>query len=111
MVQSQELYAASTEISTLESRVEERERYLIAADLHDYVGQNIVVLQLKLGLLQRSLSDPSILKHVEEIREIIAKTIRYKRSLTVELNPPILVEIGFKAAVESLAKAFEKCMG
>jgi PAS domain S-box-containing protein len=106
-----ELYAAATEMSTLESRIEERERYLIAADLHDYVGQNLVVLQLKLALLQRSLSDPSILRHVEEIRGIIGKTIQYTRSLTVELNPPILVEIGFKAAVESLAEAFEKTHG
>jgi signal transduction histidine kinase len=105
LVQPQELYAAATEMSILESRVEERKRYLIASDLHD------VVLQLKLGLLQRSISAPSILKHVEEIREIIAKTIRYMRSLTVELNPPILVEIGFKAAVESVAEAFEKCVG
>gem|GEM_PF-2192177 len=103
-----ELYAAATEMSTLESRVEERERYLIAADLHDYVGQNLVVLQLKLGLLQRSLSAPNMLRHVEEIREIIGKTIQYTRSLTVELNPPILVEIGFKPAIESLAEAFQK---
>ena len=106
-----ELYAAATEMSTLESRVEERERYLIAADLHDYVGQNLLVLQLKLGLLQRFLSDPNMLRHVEEIRDIVGKTIQYTRSLTVELNPPILVEIGFKAAVEALAEAFEKTHG
>ncbi|HYA88684.1 MAG TPA: sensor histidine kinase, partial [Nitrospirota bacterium] len=106
-----ELYAAAAEMSTLESRVEERERYLIAADLHDYVGQNLVLLQLKMGLLQRFLSDPNMLRHVEEIRELIGKTIQYTRSLTVELNPPILVEIGFKAAIESLAEAFEKIHG
>jgi PAS domain S-box-containing protein len=106
-----ELYTAATEMSTLESRVEERERYLIAADLHDFVGQNLVFLQLKLGLLLRALSDPAMVRHVEEIREIIGKTIEYTRSLTVELNPPILVEIGFKAAVESLAEAFQKTYG
>jgi signal transduction histidine kinase len=61
-----------------------------------------------LGLLQRSLSAPNILRHVEELREIVGKTIQYTRSLTVELNPPILVEIGFKPAVESLAEAFQK---
>jgi PAS domain S-box-containing protein len=106
-----ELYTAATEMSALESRVEERERYLIAADLHDYVGQNLVVLQLKLGLLRRALLEPNILRHVEEIRDIIGKTIQYTRSLTVELNPPILVEIGFKPAVESLAEAFKKTHG
>jgi PAS domain S-box-containing protein len=106
-----ELYAAATEMSTLESRVEERERYLIAADLHDYVGQNLVVLQLKLGLLRRAILDPTVLDHIDEIRDIIGKTIQYTRSLTAELNPPILVEIGFKPAVESLAEAFKKTHG
>ena len=84
---------------------------MIAADLHDYVGQNLVVLQLKLGLLRRYLSDTNMIRSIEEIRDIIGKTIQYTRSLTVELNPPILVEIGFKAAVESLAEAFQKTHG
>jgi PAS domain S-box-containing protein len=51
-----ELLDAEHAMISLESRVEERERHLIAADLHDYVGQNLVLLQFRLGALQKGLS-------------------------------------------------------
>ena len=103
-----DLRSAALEMSSMESRIEERERHLIAADLHDFVGQNLVVTQFKLAALQKTLSSPELIRHVEDIRELTRKTIQYTRSLTVELNSPILVEIGFKAAVEALAEGFQK---
>lgn len=106
-----ELYSVAAEMSALESRVEERERHLIAADLHDYVGQNLIVLNFKLNTLRKSLSGTDAVRHIDEILEILGKIIEYTRSLTVELNPPVLVEIGFKAAVESLAEGFERTHG
>jgi len=92
----------------MESRIEERERHLIAADLHDFVGQNLVVTQFKLAALQKKLSSPGHIRHVEEVRELVRQITQYTRSLTVELSPPVLVEVGFKAAVESLAEGFQK---
>jgi signal transduction histidine kinase len=106
-----ELYSVAAEMSSLESRIEERERHLIAADLHDYVGQNLVVSQFKLASLRKYLSAPDAAGHLEEVQELIGQTIEYTRSLTVELNPPILVEIGLHAAVASLAEGFEKIHG
>ncbi len=103
-----ELRSAALEMSSMESRIEERERHLIAADLHDFVGQNLVVTQFKLAALQKTLSSPGLIRHVEEIRELTRQTIQYTRSLTVELSPPVLLEIGFKAALESLAEGFQK---
>jgi signal transduction histidine kinase len=103
-----ELRSAALEMSSIESRVEERERYLIAADLHDFVGQNLVVTQFKLAALQKTLSSPMHSRHVEEVRELIRQIIQYTRSLTVELSPPILLEIGFTEALESLAEGFQK---
>ena len=103
-----DLRSAALEMSTMESRIEERERHLIAADLHDFVGQNLVVMQFKLAALQKTLSSPELIRHVEDIRELTRQTIQYTRSLTVELSPPVLVEIGFKAAVEALAEGFQK---
>lgn len=106
-----ELLDAKHAMVSLESRVEERERYLIAADLHDYVGQNLVLLQFRLGGLQKSVSAPDALRALEELRDLIGQTIQYTRSLTVELSPPVLSEIGFTAAVETLAEGFRKSHG
>jgi PAS domain S-box-containing protein len=106
-----ELLDAEHAMISLESRVEERERHLIAADLHDYVGQNLVLLQFRLGALQKGLSEPETLRALEDLRELIGQTIQYTRSLTVELSPPVLFEIGFTAAVETLAEGFRKSHG
>ncbi len=105
------LRSVVSEMSLMESRIEERERHLIAADLHDFVGQNLAVLVFKLAALRKTLSSPDVIGHVEEIREIIGRTIQYTRSLTVELSPPVLSEIGLEAAVESLAEGIQKTHG
>jgi PAS domain S-box-containing protein len=106
-----ELHSVEHTMSSLESRVEERERHLIAADLHDHVGQNLVASLFKLGLLQKGISAPDALRHLEDIRDLIGQIIQYTRSLTVELSPPVLSEIGFKAAVESLAGGIDAVYG
>jgi PAS domain S-box-containing protein len=107
----QELYSVASEMSSLSRGSRNVERNLIAADLHEYVGQNLVVLQFKLGALRKLLSAPELIRHLEEIRELIGQTIAYTRSLTVELSPPVLVEIGLTAALESLAEGFRKNHG
>jgi len=106
-----ELHSVEHSMSSLESRIEERERHLIAADLHDHVGQNLVASLFKLGLLQKGLSATEALRHLEDIRGLIGQTIQYTRSLTVELSPPVLTEIGFKVAVESLAEGIDAVYG
>jgi PAS domain S-box-containing protein len=103
-----ELRATELEMSSMESRIEKRERHLIAADLHDFVGQNLVVTNFKLGMLRKYISAIDGARHLEEIQGLIVQTIQYTRSLTVELSPQILFEVGFSAAIESLAKGFEK---
>lgn len=105
------LRSVVSEMSLMESRIEERERHLIAADLHDFVGQNLAVLLFKLAVLRKTLSSPEVIGQLEEIREIIGRTIQYTRSLTVELSPPILSEIGLEAAIESLAEEIQKTYG
>jgi signal transduction histidine kinase len=105
------LRSVVSEMSLMESRIEERERHLIAADLHDFVGQNLAVMLFKLAALRKTVSAPKVIGQLEEIRELIGRTIQYTRSLTVELSPPILSEIGLEAAVESLSEGIQKTYG
>lgn len=79
---------------------EERERRRIAAELHDRIGQTLAIAKIRLGAMMELTSSPSIEKELDEIRELVGQTIRHTRSLTVELSPPILYELGFVAAVE-----------
>jgi PAS domain S-box-containing protein len=85
------------------SLVEERERHRIATDLHDYVGQPLALCKIKLGALRESVSS-ALAESVDGIRDLIEQTIQYTRSLTFEISPPILYELGFEAAVEWLGE-------
>jgi PAS domain S-box-containing protein len=106
-----ELNSAVSELSTIESRTEERERHHIAADLHDNVGQNLALSQIRLGTLREALVSPELARGVDEIRELIGQTLLYTRSLTVELSPPVLYELGLEAAVGWLVEKTQKTHG
>ena len=90
---------------------EERERRLIATDLHDFVGQNLVASQYRLGALRKLVSSPDAAALLGEARELIAQTIQYTRLLTFELRSPVLEELGLRAAIESLAESYESTYG
>ena len=86
---------------------EERERRKIATDLHDSVGQILAFSDRELGTLQK-LAPQELMKSVEEIRHHIKQAVKQTRTLTFDLSPPVLYDIGFEAAVEELAEQFSK---
>jgi PAS domain S-box-containing protein len=105
-VYQDQLRSLASELTLLE----ERERRRIASDLHDHIGQSLALSKIKLGELRESLS-PSLVKPLGEIHELIEQAIQYTRSLTFELSPPILYELGFEAAVEWLVEKIREKHG
>lgn len=84
-------------------RVRDKERQKIAEDLHDHIGQNLVLAKMKLGALNSSLgNEHSAL--IEGISELISHTIEDTRSLIHELHPEWRSEVSLKRAVDWLAK-------
>jgi PAS domain S-box-containing protein len=92
------------------SITEERERRRLATDLHDHVGQILALAQVKLGAVRGSAS-ACLAAPVDEIRRLIEQTIDYTRSMTFELSPPILYDLGFEAAVEWLGELLQEQYG
>ena len=86
---------------------EEHERQRIAADLHDRIGQALSVLQIKAGILRTS-SSPEQREGLDELYQLIDRTVRDTRSLTFEISPPVLYELGLEAAIEWLAERFRE---
>ena len=93
------------------SLTEERERRRLATDLHDHVGQILALAQIKLGAIRESASSTQLVEPMDEVRRLIEQTIQYTRSLTFELSPPILYDLGFEAAVEWLAELMQEQQG
>ena len=93
------------------SLAEERERRHIAGELHDRIGQTLAITKIKLGSLRESVRSPNLLQKIEEIRGFLHQAIHDTRSLTLELSPPILYELGFEAAVEWLTEQIQEQHG
>jgi PAS domain S-box-containing protein len=89
------------------SLVEERERRSIATDLHDQIGQTLSVIKMRCFELRHELNDPHLIRQVDEIKKLVKQTIRDTRSLTFELSPPVLYELGLVAALDWLAEQFQ----
>ena len=89
------------------SLVEERERRAIATDLHDQIGQTLSVIKMRCFDLRDELASPGLIRKIDEIRELVKQTIKDTRSLTFELSPPVLYELGLVAAIDWLAEQFQ----
>ena len=83
---------------------EERHRRRIATELHDSIGQLLALCQIKLGQLEKVIVSPNSRPLLKKIGDSIEEIIRYTRSLTHQLSPFILYELGLEAALEWLAE-------
>ena len=84
---------------------EEEQRRRIAIDLHDHIGQALAMSKLKLLEIQQS---SSLSNQLDEVCELLDQTIQDTRTLTFELSPPILYELGLEPAIEWLLEKFEE---
>lgn len=84
------------------SLIEEREKRRIATELHDCIGQTLALAKIKLGLLSKLAHSAELKSSAKEILHLIEQTIKETRTLTFELSPPILYELGFEQAIKWL---------
>ena len=87
---------------------EERERRRIATELHDRIGQSLAITKIKLGEIRETLPSGSGVEELEKIRQFIDQTIQDTRTLTFELSPPVLYELGLEAGLEWLVNQIQK---
>lgn len=80
--------------------IEENERRRFADKLHDVIGQNLALARIKLAELKDLKIETGIQDRLTILNELIEEASRSTRSLTFELSPPILYELGFEPAAE-----------
>jgi len=101
-----QLESYQEDLRSLASRVllaEEAERRRIAVGLHDSAAQNLALAIMKLRVLEAGADSPDLVDEVGHIRSLVSETANELRSLSLDLSPPELYEIGIGAALESLA--------
>jgi len=98
------LQALATDLSL----TEERERRRIASTLHDAIGHTLAVAVIRLRDLLSSEKTNGTTQELEDICKLIEQSIQHTRSLTLDLSPPILYELGLEPAIEWLAERVQK---
>jgi two-component system, chemotaxis family, CheB/CheR fusion protein len=87
---------------------EVRERQTIARDLHDGLGQELNAASIKLDALRGSHQSTALHPALDEIAQLLEGVVREMRSLTAQLNPPVLEQLGLVAAIEWLSEEMRK---
>ncbi len=85
-------------------QVRERERAVIAREIHDELGQSLTALKIDLSLLRPGSA--GFEERRREMSGLIDETIVTVQRLTAELRPGVLDDLGLEAAVEWQVKTF-----
>ena len=87
---------------------EVRERQSIARDLHDGLGQELNAATIKLDALRSSEKTTPLHPALNEVAQLLEGVVREMRSLTAQLNPPVLEQLGILPAIEWLSEEMRK---
>ncbi|MBW2638389.1 MAG: hypothetical protein JRC86_12925, partial [Deltaproteobacteria bacterium] len=90
------------------AKAEESQRRRIASGLHDNVVLNLAAVKISASMLHDSTESQEIRNELEGILRVLDDTIYETRTLTFELCPPILHNLGFDPAAEWLVEEFGK---
>lgn len=88
--------------------IEERERRKIAESLHDGLGQTLSLAFLKLSAIDTESIPPDAGKTIATASGLLTAAINESRSLTYDLSPPILYELGLGAAIRWKMEQIQK---
>jgi PAS domain S-box-containing protein len=77
--------------------VQEQERRRVALELHDEVGQNLTALCLQLDSIRLGSDDAA--GNLEEARRIVRRLTTQVRSMSLELRPSMLDDLGLVPAL------------
>ncbi|KQR78379.1 histidine kinase [Burkholderia sp. Leaf177] len=107
------------ELSAYLEAIREEERRRIAMEIHDELGQVLTALKMDVALLKMRLvadantrpdNNPEATRKIDDIRELVEKTIWMVRNVASHLRPAAL-NFGVVSALEWLAEDFARRNG
>ena len=93
------------------SLAEERLRRRFSTDLHDRIGMSLALAKIKLSELREEAADEETAGSLSVVLKLVEQSIEGTRSLTLDLCPPILHEMGLGHAVEWMAERMREQYG
>lgn len=99
------------QISTYIIDSQEAEIKRIALELHEGIGQNLYSILTGLQFVESGIKEPPMKNYLQEMEQVIEKTIQEIRLLSVELYPPVLTTLGLLPALKSYIKLYTSTFG
>lgn len=90
------------------SFAEERERRRLAVAVHDHISQPLALAEMKLDAAATLTASTELVTLLQETHRLVAQAIDASRSLTFQLSPPTLYELGLDAALAWLAEHYQR---
>lgn len=82
---------------------QEEERKRIAAELHDSLGQHLLLIKSSVELVRRKLdSNHQAAARLGEVRDLAGEAVHEVRAITNNLRPAELDRLGLRAATEAM---------
>ena len=103
----QKLRRLASELSLSEAR----HRRAIAGELHDHIGQALAFIRLGVLRFKGDAVFCGFEESISRILRLVEEAIHSTRSLTFQISPPVLYELGLVPAFEWLAEEFERKHG
>lgn len=90
--------------------IREEERARNAWEIHEGLGQQLIVVKMDIAWLKENLKDPdeTTLAKLKEMDELLVKSITRVRQIATSLRPGILDDLGLAVAIQWLLEEFEK---
>ena len=85
------------------TQAEQRERRRLAEILHDHLQQLLVGARFSVSILHSQVREANLLEPVHQIDDLLLQSLEVSRTLTAELNPPVLNEGGLLKGLQWLA--------
>jgi signal transduction histidine kinase len=102
------------EVSLRLVNAQEEERRRISRELHDELGQALTALKINLDVARRVLPEntpPKLRQSVREASSLAMQTLEAARSLSLELHPAILDDLGLVSALRWEIDRYEQRIG
>jgi len=78
---------------------EEKERRVIATDLHDHVGQSLALARLQLASARKMVSESTLADTLADVSNTLLNTLEDTQLLMLKLSSSSMHETGFSAAI------------
>ena len=98
----QKIFESRQRLKSLASQltiVEEKERRIIAAGLHDQVGQSLALARIQLASASNITTDSKLLSKLSDISANLHEAINNTQTLMLELSSPTMHDMGLSSAI------------